>query len=150
MNTIKLDFVDGNPTLLEVNGVKYTKTELKNSATISGKHYPIPDGKIEAVKKVLEPGLPYWAELPHLDVGYMPYRLKNAAAHVNEGWKPDWNDVMQDKFYLTYFNGEFGINYMNTVSPGVPTFKSREAAMKAVEIFRHNGDYDELVKYYQQ
>ena len=124
--------------------------KLPNSATISGKTYPIPDEKLDQVKKLVEPGLPKWDEIPSEIASNIPYYLKIAANFVNEGWKPDWENANQVKYYLIFCDGKFRPHWANEVSQGVPTFKSRESALRAVEIFRFNGDYDRLVKFYQQ
>ena len=53
--------------------------KLPNSATISGKTYPIPDEKLDQVKKLVEPGLPKWDEIPSEIASNIPYYLKIAA-----------------------------------------------------------------------
>lgn len=120
-----------------------------NYATIEGRTYPIPDDKLSEVKKLVDPGLPRWSELPSTTLSTIEYKLKLAAEFVNEGWKPDWKDKQQLKVILAYYENDFHPDHFALTRYGVPCFKSREAALRAIELFRANGDYDELVKFYQ-
>lgn len=120
-----------------------------NSATIAGRTYQIPDEKVDQVKKLVDPGMPKWEELKYIQPCAAYLKLLLAADYVNEGWKPDWKDERQNKYMLYYDGNEFLASRCWRFSHGVPVFYSSEAGIRAVELFRANGDYDELVRFYQ-
>lgn len=63
-------------------------------------------------------------------------KLMNVAHYLNDGWKPNWNDGGQEKFYIYYNSAVKTLNvsanfYYNS---GVVYFKSKEIAKQAIQI----------------
>lgn len=63
-------------------------------------------------------------------------KLMNVAYYLNDGWKPDWNDNEQEKFYIYYSNVSktIEIDYNCVCNSGEVYFKSRELAGQAIKI----------------
>ena len=63
-------------------------------------------------------------------------KLLEVADYLNGNWKPNWNDVNQLKYYISY-NYEkniFEIEYCRYINSELIYFSSRENAEKAIEI----------------
>ena len=63
-------------------------------------------------------------------------KLLEVADYLNDNWKPNWNDVNQLKYYISY-NYEkniFEIDYSRYINSELIYFSSRENAEKAIEI----------------
>lgn len=63
-------------------------------------------------------------------------KLMSVAYYLNDGWKPDWNNRSQEKFFIFYIkkNKTFKVEANTVVNYGVVYFKSKELAEKAIEI----------------
>lgn len=63
-------------------------------------------------------------------------KLMNVAYYLNDGWKPNWNDIEQEKFYIYYSNVSktIEIDYNCVCNSGEVYFKSRELAGQAIQI----------------
>lgn len=60
--------------------------------------------------------------------------LMNVAKYLNDGWQPDWRDVVKHKYYISMLDGEITVGDL-TCTPGMDIyFKSEELANKAIEI----------------
>lgn len=72
-------------------------------------------------------------------------KLLEVADYLNDGWKPDWNDVNQIKYYILYNHERniFEIEYCRYINSELVYFSSRENAEKAIEIIR-----EELRQFY--
>ena len=63
-------------------------------------------------------------------------KLMNTAYYLNNGWKPDWENTLQIKFYIYYNHNNkiISINFGNYLNYGIVYFKSKELAQQAIEI----------------
>lgn len=63
-------------------------------------------------------------------------KLMNVAKYLNNGWKPDWNNNHEHKYYLLVYNNNTTIDYSNCTSSstGAVYFKTKELAIQAVKI----------------
>lgn len=63
-------------------------------------------------------------------------KLMNVAHYLNDGWKPDWKDETQRKYYIYYDINDkaFVIDHNTHFNYGVVYFKSIEIAEQAIEI----------------
>lgn len=63
-------------------------------------------------------------------------KLMNVAKYLNDGWKPDWNNNNEYKYYLFVYNNNNTIGYSTCASSSfdVIYFKTKELAMQAVKI----------------
>lgn len=63
-------------------------------------------------------------------------KLMNVAYYLNDGWKPDWDDGTQKKFFIYYDStlNTIRIDYNKEYNYGVVYFKSREFAGQAIKI----------------
>lgn len=63
-------------------------------------------------------------------------KLMNVAHYLNDGWKPNWNNIEQEKFYIYYSNVDkiIKIEYNSVCNSGEVYFKSIELAEQAIEI----------------
>lgn len=99
----------------------------------------VSEGKWELVKKELT--------LEQIHKEYMPFidtsrfialtKLQCVADYLNEGWKPKWTFLdKEDKWCIAHLNdtGELYVESMCTISYGQVFFKSKELALKAIEI----------------
>lgn len=61
-------------------------------------------------------------------------KLMNVAKYLNNGWKPNWEDSCEDKWYLKIVDDELlpELNYVCMC--GDIYFKSRDAILQAIEI----------------
>lgn len=138
---------------------------MKNSIKINGQEVELPQELIDQITKVVESKkLPSWDEVYDFSNGRLKLeigglsdlahdkivvyaKLLAVAKYLNGDWKP--------KFYGVQSNWEIyhGRNtlkvfvVLNASSLGV-SFHSREAAEKAIEIFRHNGDEQNLIDFF--
>ena len=61
--------------------------------------------------------------------------LMNVAKYLNDGWKPDWNNGLEEKYYLYINNGnKLCVYYIYGYNKGPVYFKSEELARQAIEI----------------
>lgn len=61
-------------------------------------------------------------------------KLMNVAKYLNDGWKPNWNDVTRLKYYLYITNDEIRIGYVHSTQRNDIYFKSIELANQVIEI----------------
>lgn len=63
-------------------------------------------------------------------------KLMNVAHYLNNGWKPNWNDRSEYKYFIYYNNNKktFQIDSNTYVDYGVVYFKSKELAELTIEI----------------
>lgn len=63
-------------------------------------------------------------------------KLMNVAHYLNDGWKPNWKDETQRKYYIYYDINDkaFVIDHNTHFNYGVVYFKSIEIAEQAIEI----------------
>lgn len=63
-------------------------------------------------------------------------KLMNVAYYLNDGWKPDWNDCAQHKYFIYYNNKDktFTSDVNTYFNSGVVYFKSKEIAKQAIQI----------------
>jgi len=60
--------------------------------------------------------------------------LMNVAKYLNDGWQPDWCDVVKHKYYISMLDGEITVGYLTSTPCLDVYFKSEELAKKAIEI----------------
>ena len=62
-------------------------------------------------------------------------QLLEVADYLNGDWKPDWNDINQPKYFISYNSKTRTLFIQNYwYNPGVICFSSKEKALKAIEI----------------
>ena len=62
-------------------------------------------------------------------------QLLEVADYLNGDWKPDWNDVNQNKYFISYnVNKKIFIESCYYTNYSIVCFSSRENAEKAIEI----------------
>ena len=62
-------------------------------------------------------------------------KLLEVADYLNGDWKPDWNDVNQIKYYISYNTDQkFYVEGCYYTNQGIAYFSSRENAEKAIKI----------------
>ena len=63
-------------------------------------------------------------------------KLMNVAKWVNDGWRPDWKDWGQSKYYIYYSNSyeTLTIDSATIIQGNFVYFKSKELAKQAIEI----------------
>jgi len=103
------------------------------------------------------PSLPSWKELGVVCADVYGYKIGHAYTHkvitlirllavadyVNEG-------CISGKYMIEEFNGTLRIGYINHVSSShAYYFKSKEATLKAIEIFKHNDSEQELIDFFK-
>lgn len=68
------------------------------------------------------------------------FKLHQWAKEKNDGWKPDWSNDDEEKYYITYFEGE-SIELSWEITWGImnfsklPYFKTHELARECIERF---------------
>ena len=63
-------------------------------------------------------------------------KLLEVAEYLNDGWKSDWNNYNQCKYYISYSSKTrtFFIQNCWYVNPSIVCFSSKENALKAIDI----------------
>ena len=63
-------------------------------------------------------------------------KLMNIAYYLNDGWKPNWDDDTQEKYFVFYNHKSktIEIEYNKICNSEVTYFKSKELAEQAIEI----------------
>lgn len=62
------------------------------------------------------------------------YQLLKLAKKYNKGWKPDWSNENQPKFFVISDNSSrFTVDYQLTINLLTPCFKSKKSARKAIK-----------------
>ena len=72
----------------------------------------------------------------HLSKLLIIRQLLEVADYLNGDWKPDWNDINQPKYFISYNSKTRTLFIQNCwyVNSGVICFSSKEKALKAIEI----------------
>lgn len=75
----------------------------------------------------------------HLKERKLLFKLHQWAKLKNDGWEPDWKDVLQKKYYIfyDYYRKELCYSFKNSTSTldKLPYFKSRKIAQECVDLF---------------
>ena len=73
-------------------------------------------------------------------------KLLEVADYLNGDWKPNWNDKVQIKYFITYNYDDkiFEINGRYYINSGIVYFSSKENALKAIEIIGE----EELIQFF--
>ena len=81
----------------------------------------------------------------HLSKLLIIRQLLEVADYLNGDWKPDWNDINQPKYFISYNSKTRTLFIQNCwyVNPGIVYFSSKEKALKAIEIIG-----EELIQFY--
>ena len=97
---------------------------------------------IDAYKEIYQRGITFETEREvkqYERERILLFKLHKWAEEHNEGWKPNWNDEGEKKYYVTYnaYSKEFEtIFYWSyQLIPKLPIFKSRELAKQFIEEF---------------
>ena len=62
-------------------------------------------------------------------------QLLEVADYLNGDWKPDWTDINQPKYFISYtVSQKFYVDACYYMNQGIAYFSSRENAEKAIEI----------------
>ena len=82
----------------------------------------------------------------HTDKMFIFRKLLEVADYLNDGWKPDWNDMNQSKYFISYNhrNKTLDIFSRHYLDSGRIYFSSRENTEKAIEIIGE----EELKQFY--
>lgn len=61
-------------------------------------------------------------------------KLMNIAKYYNGGWKPEWNNRDEDKFYIyyVYINDEYVVDVVNTYVTNFAYFKDKADAQAVI------------------
>ena len=62
------------------------------------------------------------------------HKLAIIAEYLNEGWKPDWEKLSENKYYIIKRNNTIVIDSLQISNYGVVVFNSYSSAEKAIEI----------------
>jgi hypothetical protein len=145
---------------------------MKTVITIDEKTVEV-DGKQYRMVEV-EPKLPTWAEMsrggrwgrnictlkPTKSPTDAPANLKTersarklatfnklliVADYLNEGWEPEFNE---ERWELRFEHSCLAPENWRTILTTGVSFATRELVLRAIEIFRANGDEQELIEFY--
>lgn len=63
-------------------------------------------------------------------------KLMNVAEYLNDGWKPDWKNTNQSKWFISWDNrrNKFEMGYRNAYMDGIAHFKTPDLALQAIDI----------------
>ena len=77
-----------------------------------------------------------WTTARHHQKCVIFRKLLEVADYLNDGWKPDWNNLNQTKYFIgyNYVYKEFHICQCFRINLTIIPFSSRENALKAIEI----------------
>lgn len=62
------------------------------------------------------------------------HKLAIIAEYLNEGWKPDWDNSEEDKYYIKVASNKIQMGRANTMCSEIVHFKSMKLAQQAVNI----------------
>ena len=81
----------------------------------------------------------------HLSKLLIIRQLLEVADYLNGDWNPDWNDINQPKYFISYNSKTRTLFIQNCwyVNHGIVCFSSKEKALKAIEIIG-----EELIQFY--
>ena len=69
-------------------------------------------------------------------------KLKNVANYLNDGWKPNWDSGMEDKWRHvmtpTYDSNKIIFQCVTNINNGLPVFKTVDLAKQAIEVLGEN------------
>ena len=68
------------------------------------------------------------------------HKLAIIAEYLNEGWKPDWTNINENKYFI-YKGDEIKVSYVSRSRECMIYFKSKELAQKAIEIMGDEINY---------
>ena len=76
----------------------------------------------------------------HLKEQRLLFKIKKWAEIHNEGWKPDWNNDDEEKYYITYFKDKsLGVSWEITWGminfTKLPYFKTSEITQECIKLF---------------
>lgn len=65
------------------------------------------------------------------------FKLQQWAKLKNDGWKPDWEDVEERKYYIEYSGGKLNADWYFTLNKIIklPYFKSEKIAQECIDLF---------------
>lgn len=61
-------------------------------------------------------------------------KLMNLAKYLNEGWIPNWNDDIEQKWFIFLIKGNIDYHALSTMTFTTIVFRTKELAQQAVEI----------------
>lgn len=99
--------------------------------------------KDEADKKLFELGLYFNSKEEveqHLKERKLLFKLHQWAKEKNDGWKPDWSNDDEEKYYITYFKDKsLGVSWEVTWGminfTKLPYFKTSEITQECIKLF---------------
>lgn len=151
---------------------------MKNSITIDGKEVELPQALIDQIKSQLVEKKLNWQDI-FPSSGYFVrednqivelsgpesfYKLSERSAkkelvfrkllavadYLNNNWIPDWNSSNELKFYIAYsVDKKLIVQFCYFTHFGVTYFKSKELAEQAIQIFKDNGNEQELINFFE-
>ena len=76
----------------------------------------------------------------HLKERRLLFKLQQWAKEKNDGWKPDWSNDDEEKYYITYFEDEsielsWEITWGMIIFSKLPYFKTHELVRECIERF---------------
>ncbi|MGX7102280.1 hypothetical protein ACWOBW_08890 [Gemella sanguinis] len=97
----------------------------------------------KADKRIFEHGLYFNTEQEaeqHLKERKLLFKLQQWAKEKNDGWKPDWSNDDEEKYYITYFKDKsLGVSWEITWSminfTKLPYFKTSEITQECIKLF---------------
>lgn len=69
------------------------------------------------------------------------HKLAIIAKYLNKGWKPNWKDTSEDKYYIIKRDSDIVIDHLQISNYGVVVFNSYSSAKKAIEIMGDEINY---------
>lgn len=60
-------------------------------------------------------------------------QLMNIAKYYNGGWKPDWKNSYERKFYIEYYKGRYNIEVVYSINHGIVYFRSRDDVQAVID-----------------
>lgn len=75
----------------------------------------------------------------HLKECKLLFKIHQYAKEKNEGWKPDWESIFQEKYYIfyDYYRKELCTSFNNSTGAinKLPYFKTRKIAQECIDLF---------------
>lgn len=100
------------------------------------------DAVDKADKRIFEHGLYFNTEQEaeqHLKERRLLFKIHQYAKEKNEGWKPDWSNGGEIKYYIFYSNSDMYLKISSAFSlerfNKLPYFKTREITQECIDLF---------------
>lgn len=127
MKEVKIDVPEGYEIDQENSTFECIKFKKKDSLSY------------EEIQDLARGGSPYisgvYCCLRHVEQLKVYRMLLEVAEYLNEGWKPDWKEPTQRKYFIDKdYDGTYIVNYCNLPCSSSGYFKSAELVEQAIKI----------------